>query len=69
MLKSVTQTVGGVSYVMESAARRQMSSIPYKTGNDALIGLAKGTYYVSTGVGVSRALLASNPAASLDRAS
>ena len=69
VLKSVTQTVGGVSYVMESAARRQLSSIPYKTGNDALIGLAKGTYYVSTAAGVGGALLRSNPAASLDRAS
>ena len=69
VLKSVTQTVGGVSYVMESAARRQLSSIPYKTGNDALIGLAKGTYYVSTATGVGSALLRSNPAASLDRAS
>ena len=69
VLKSVTQTVGGVSYVMESAARRQLSSIPYKTGNDALIGLAKGTYYVSTAAGVGSALLRSNPAASLDRAS
>ena len=52
VLKSVTQTVGGVSYVMESAARRQLSSLPYKTGNDALIGLSKGTYYVSTAAGV-----------------
>lgn len=69
VLKSVTQTVGGVSYIMESAARRQLSSIPYKTGNDALIGLAKGTYYVSTAAGVGSALLRSNPAASLDRAS
>lgn len=69
VLKSVIQTVGGVSYVMESAARRQLSSIPYKTGNDALIGLAKGTYYVSTAAGVGSALLRSNPAASLDRAS
>ena len=69
VLKSVTQTVGGVSYVMESAARRQLSSIPYKTGNDALIGLAKGSYYVSTAAGVGSALLCSNPAASLDRAS
>ena len=69
VLKSVTQTVGGVSYVVESAARRQLSSIPYKTGNDALIGLAKGTYYVSTAAGVGSALLRSNPAASIDRAS
>lgn len=69
VLKSVTQTVGGVSYVIESAARRQLNSIPYKTGNDALIGLAKGTYYVSTAAGVGSALLHSNPAASLDRAS
>ena len=69
VLRSVTQTVGGVSYVIESAARRQLSSIPYKTGNDALIGLAKGTYYVSTAAGVGSALLRSNPAASLDRAS
>ena len=69
VLKSVTQTVGGVSYVIESAARRQLSSLPYKTGNGALIGLAKGTYYVSTAVGVGSALLRSNPAASLDRAS
>lgn len=69
VLKSVTQTVGGVSYVIESAARRQMSSIPYKTGNDALIGLAKGTYYVSTAAGVGSALLRSNPTAFLDRAS
>ena len=69
VLKSVTQTVGGVSYVMESAARRQMSSLPYKTGNDVLIGLAKGTYYVSTAAGVGSALLRSNPAAFLDRAS
>ena len=69
VLRSVTQTVGGVSYVIESAARRQLSSIPYKTGNDALIGLAKGTYYVSTAAGVGGALLRSNPAASLDRAS
>ena len=69
VLKSVTQTVGGVSYVMESAARRQLSGIPYKTGNDILIGLAKGTYYVSTAAGVGSALLRSNPAASLDRAS
>lgn len=69
VLKSVTQTVGGVSYIMESAARRQLSSIPYKTGNDALIGLAKGTYYVSTAAGVGSALLRSNSAASLDRAS
>ena len=61
--------IDAASYVMESAARRQLSSIPYKTGNDALIGLAKGTYYVSTAAGVGSALLRSNPAASLDRAS
>ena len=67
VLKRITRCTETVTYSIEVAARNQSDRLPYKTGNDALIGLAKGTYYLSTAAGVGQALLARNPAASLVR--
>ena len=68
-LKSVTRSVNGIGYVIDCAARKELEKAKYKTENDTLIGLSKGTYYVSTAMGVGSALLRRNPAAFIDRAS